>query len=96
MSDTMSYHEAAELGRRIHDEHPDVCVVAVGRFLPPNELQSKPERWGVSVILPGGRRSVCWSSMAFAMLVTPPAKTPKRSKAAPKRKQADERQAVLF
>lgn len=95
MSDAMTYDEAFELGRRIRRDHADVDVVAVGRFLPADQLRTESERWGVSIILPGGTKTVAWSTMAFAMLVAPPKKT-SRAKAKPKSKPADDRQAVLF
>lgn len=71
----MTFEDAYALAREIRTSHRHcLLLVAVGRFIPPEQMDRTPERWGVSVILPDGKRAVLWSRAELLELSPPPVK----------------------
>lgn len=75
----MTFDEAIELARDCAAHYSRITVVAVGKFVPAEELE-RTEKWGVSVIADRTRKMVLWDRgdlMTFADVDKPKGKSTK-------------------
>lgn len=80
----MTLDEAYALAQKIREHYRRLDVLAIGRFVPLDDLDREPERWGVSVRVDGGPETARFWSAESAMHYAD-ASPPKRT-ATPKRK----------
>lgn len=79
----MTFDQAIELAGRIRRHYSRLDVVAIGRFVPIDELDTTPERWGVSIRIDREGRKTVWAAedvMMFAGADPPRRTTTKKPK----------------
>jgi hypothetical protein len=91
----VSLEEAIQLALRIRQHYPRLEVLAIGRFVPTDQLHMAPERWGVSVLVDRHRQTVCWSDSA--VMIYAAVETKRSASVVKKQKQSQPpSEAMLF
>lgn len=80
----MTLDEACTMAAQIRDHYARLDVIAIGRFVMFEELDTAPERWAISVRVDGSEKATIWSRDQLLGFST--ATSPKRP-AKPKHKQ---------